>query len=127
LPFGIVVYAYVLIVTGTAWPAVVVIIASATLLTNLLLAIPKDLKNQWSRAEVWRSRSFEFFSSAVVATMIMGLDLIAFDDVGAPPSLSSYLLWFLGGVLVITIAIFLLAVLFRQPKNIFRIRGEPLR
>lgn len=127
LPFGIVISAYVLIVSGTTWPAVVAIVVPATLLANLLLAIPKDVKNQWSRAEVWRSRSYEFFGGAVVATMILGLNSIAFDNAGPSPSLSQFLLWILGVVLVITIAMFLLAALFRQPKNIFRVGRDPVR
>jgi len=112
---GIVISAYVLILTGTAWPTIVAITVSATLYAELLLTVlPTDVDNEWSRAEACRSRTFDFYSNAVLAIGIYGAIALG----GDVSTLSRLLLSFIVGVLAVLLANLFLAILFRQPMNV---------
>lgn len=115
VPLGIVISAYVLILTGTAWPTIVAITVSATLYAELLLTVlPTDVDNEWSRAEACRSRTFDFYSNAVLAIGIYGAIALG----GDVSTLSRLLLSFIVGVLAVLLANLFLAILFRQPMNV---------
>jgi|GEM_PF-1890155 len=129
VPLGIFLTAFFLLVAGTAWPEVVAITLSATAYANLLLLVlPADPKNEWSRAEAWRNHAFQFYNTVAFMAVLASANMVVFDDDGYSYSFpwGRSLLVYPGAFLVLVFVEFLLGKLFRQPKRSFW-RGRPVR